>query len=163
MPKPGEWMERVKQFMGFRCWRPSSGFFTSSAIKKDSRGSSGRPRFYCVSAIACWIYGAFCGPSLPGSHCRFPSGDRGDRSGRRQVFPRRAVRAFRGCRRNSNTCGGDTLEALLPKSLDALLKDKKPVFVDFTADWSFPASSMSELRLTLLRYARHSKVMGSCR
>ena len=65
LPKPGEWMERVKQFMGFPLLATLIWLLYVLGNQKDSTGSSGRPRLLCL-AIACWIYGAFCGPLSSG-------------------------------------------------------------------------------------------------
>lgn len=63
LPKPGLWMERVKQFMGF----PLIGtLIWLLGVVSGQKGADGMIWLSCFllgMALAAWIYGTFCGPA----------------------------------------------------------------------------------------------------
>ena len=136
LPKPGEWMERVKQFMGFPLLATLIWLLYVLGNQKGLDGVIWAAAFLLCLAIACWIYGAFCGPLSSGKSlvvsllaiavivlggARFFLVER---------FARSAVVG-----ETRTPAEGIPWKPFSQKSLDELLKDKKPVFVDFTADW----------------------------
>ncbi|MFZ4776715.1 MAG: protein-disulfide reductase DsbD family protein, partial [Terrimicrobiaceae bacterium] len=62
LPRPGAWMERLKQFMGFPLLATLVWILS---IVGGQRGTDGMFWFLCFLlclAISCWLYGSFCGP-----------------------------------------------------------------------------------------------------
>ena len=62
LPRPGAWMERLKQFMGFPLMATLVWIL---GIVGGQRGTDGIFWFLCFLlslAISCWLYGSFCGP-----------------------------------------------------------------------------------------------------
>jgi len=62
LPRPGAWMERLKQFMGFPLL---ATLLWILSILGGQRGVDGVLWFGCFLlslAFACWLYGSFCGP-----------------------------------------------------------------------------------------------------
>jgi thiol:disulfide interchange protein DsbD len=137
LPKPGIWMERLKQFMGFPL---IAALLWLLYVIGQLRGTNA---IVCVGgfllslAIACWIYGLI---GMPGA-----------RAGARaaglvaiailavgggwlflvKFFPQADVPATVAPAES----GGIEWQPFSQASLDALLKEGKPVFVDFTAAW----------------------------
>jgi len=129
LPRPGMWMERLKQFMAFPLFATLLWIF---AILGGQRGLDGVIAFggflLCV-ALACWVYGAFCGPT-----------------GRHRVLSLAIVAAlglgggwyFLGQKFALAGKADTTGIAWVPFSqarLEAELAAGNSVFLDFTADW----------------------------
>jgi thiol:disulfide interchange protein/DsbC/DsbD-like thiol-disulfide interchange protein len=136
LPKPGVWMERLKQFMGFPLIATLLWLLYILGNQKGLEGVLWFGCFLLCVALACWIYGAFCGPLskpatrtvslllivllLAGGGWYF-LGDK-----------------FRGSTRPDTqtvTAGGIPWQPFSRKTLDDLRAEGEPVFVDFTADW----------------------------
>ena len=62
LPKPGAWMERVKQFMGFPLLATLLWLLYILGNQRGLTAVLGTCAFLLCLALACWIYGAFCGP-----------------------------------------------------------------------------------------------------
>ena len=62
LPKPGGWMERVKQFMGFPLLATLIWLLYILGNQRGLDAVIWAAAFLLCLAIACWIYGAFCGP-----------------------------------------------------------------------------------------------------
>ena len=62
LPKPGSWMERVKQFMGFPLLATLLWLLYILGNQRGLTAVLGTCAFLLCLALACWIYGAFCGP-----------------------------------------------------------------------------------------------------
>ena len=62
LPKPGEWMERVKQFMGFPLLATLIWLLYILGNQRGLEAVIWAAAFLLCLALACWIYGAFCGP-----------------------------------------------------------------------------------------------------
>ncbi|HEY5705385.1 MAG TPA: thioredoxin family protein [Terrimicrobiaceae bacterium] len=136
LPKPGAWMERVKQFMGFPLLATLIWLLYILGNQRGLEAVIWAAAFLLCLAIACWIYGAFCGPLS---------------SGKTRVVSLAAIvlvvfggaRFFLSARFAHSTLPGTASRAaesiawkpFSQKALDDLLKAGKPVFVDFTADW----------------------------
>ncbi len=136
LPKPGVWMERVKQFMGFPLIATLLWLLYILGNQKGLEGVLWFGCFLLSLALACWIYGAFCGPL--------------SKSGTRAIALVLTViiavgggfyflgAKFTGSQRaaaKSAERGGIAWQDFSQKALDDLLAKGGAVFVDFTADW----------------------------
>ena len=131
LPRPGAWMERLKQLMGFPLMATLVWIL---GIVGGQRGTDGVFWFLCFLlcvAISCWLYGSFCGP-LSKARSRavaiilavlFAGGGGWYFLG--QQF------SFAGIRES----GGIEWVPFSARELSALQASGKSVFVDFTADW----------------------------
>jgi len=131
LPRPGAWMEKLKQFMGFPLLATLLWIF---AILGGQRGVEGVLWFGCFLlslAFACWLYGSFCGPLA-----KF----------RTQViailFAVMSVSVggwfFLGekfARAGTETTDEIAWVPFSTQELKSLRESGKTVFVDFTADW----------------------------
>ena len=62
LPRPGAWMERLKQFMGFPLL---ATLIWILSILGGQRGTDGMFWFLCFLlclSLSCWLYGSYCGP-----------------------------------------------------------------------------------------------------
>jgi thiol:disulfide interchange protein len=136
LPKPGAWMERVKQFMGFPLLATLLWLLYILGNQRGLIAVLGTCAFLLCLALACWIYGAFCGP-LSSQRARLIS------------LTAIALLVLFGARTflPGIFAGSPTAETAKASSegiewkpfstnaLDELLKAGDSVFVDFTADW----------------------------
>lgn len=136
LPKPGAWMERVKQFMGFPLMATLIWLFFVLGNQKGAEAVVWAMWFLLCLALACWIYGAFCGPLS---------------SGKSRTVSLLLIAAIIGLggwyflgnkfsqaqlsSASQPETGGIAWQPFSQKALDGLLAEGKPVFVDFTADW----------------------------
>jgi len=131
LPRPGAWMEKLKQFMGFPLMATLVWIL---GIIGGQRGTAGVFWFLCFLlclAIACWLYGSFCGPLSP------------RRTRTAAILLALLVVAGGGWQflgqkfSHAGLAKSDGI-AWVPfsaKTLSALKAEGKSVFVDFTADW----------------------------
>lgn len=131
LPRPGAWMEHLKQFMGFPLMATLVWIL---GIVGGQRGTDGIFWFLCFLlclALACWLYGSFCGPlSKP-------------RTRAAAVFFAVLVAGGGGwyfltekfAVSGSHETGGIGWVPFSAKELASLQAAGKSVFVDFTADW----------------------------
>jgi thiol:disulfide interchange protein DsbD len=131
LPRPGAWMERLKQLMGFPLLATLVWIL---GIVGGQRGTDGVFWLLCFLlclAISCWLYGSFCGP-LSKTRSRavaiflaflFAGGGGWYFLG--QQF------ALAGSREQ----GGIGWVPFSARELSALQASGKSVFLDFTADW----------------------------
>lgn len=137
LPKPGAWMERVKQFMAFPLFATTLWLLYVLGNQRGLEAVIGVGAFLLVLGLCAWIYGAFCGPFAKVA-------------GRAVGFA--AILLF-GIGGGILFLGGETLQgdpvakgapsgkdgiAWVPFSqaeLDRLIAEEKTVFLDFTADW----------------------------
>ena len=136
LPKPGEWMERVKQFMGFPLLATLIWLLYILGNQRGLDAVIWAAAFLLCLAIACWLYGAFCGP-LSSAKTRAVS------------LVAIALIVFGGAKfflvdrfghsmppgTTSRPSDGIAWRPFSQKALDDLLMAGEPVFVDFTADW----------------------------
>ena len=136
LPKPGEWMERVKQFMGFPLLATLIWLLYILGNQRGLEAVIWSAAFLLCLALACWIYGAFCGP-LSSAKTRVVSlaaivlivfGGAGF-----FLTERFARSTLPGT--TSRPSDGIAWRPFSQKALDDLLAAGEPVFVDFTADW----------------------------
>lgn len=137
IPKPGVWMERLKQFMGFPLLAALLWLLYVIGQLRGTNAIVCVGGFLLALAIACWIYGLIGSPEA--------------RVGARaaglatiailalgggwlflvKFFPHGDVSATATPAQSR----GIEWQPFSQASLDALLKEGKPVFVDFTAAW----------------------------
>ena len=131
LPRPGAWMERLKQLMGFPLLATLVWIL---GVVGGQRGMDGVFWFLCFLlclAIACWLYGSFCGPLS------------GIRSRAAAIFLAALLAGgggwyflgekFSGA--GSRESAGIAWVPFSARELAALRASGKPVFLDFTADW----------------------------
>jgi thiol:disulfide interchange protein DsbD len=132
LPKPGTWMERLKQLMGFIMLGVVVWLL---GVLGQSRGIEpliAVSSFLLVLAVACWIYGAFPGRAvawlamialLVGGYFVFLNG-------KLNAAPSNAASAGEPASE-----GGLTWAPWTPERVADAAKSGQPVFIDFTADW----------------------------
>ena len=136
LPKPGEWMERVKQFMGFPLLATLIWILYILGNQRGLDAVIWVTAFLLCLALACWIYGAFCGP-LSSVKTRVVSLAAivlivfgGARFCLAERFAHSTVPGP-----TSRPSNGIAWRPFSQKALEDLLRAGEPVFVDFTADW----------------------------
>jgi thiol:disulfide interchange protein DsbD len=129
LPKPGVWMERLKQFMAFPLFATLVWILSILGGQRGVEGVVWFCAFLLCLGLACWIFGAFCGPlSKPAARwlalaliaCLVTGGAV-------CFLPHRAA----------GTGSEDAIEwvGFTPGRLQAETAAGRTVFVDFTADW----------------------------
>ncbi len=136
LPKPGAWMERVKQFMGFPLLATLLWLLYILGNQGGLDAVIGTGAFLLCLALACWIYGAFCGP-LSSRRARVGAVVVmllivlfGVRSFLPGIFSHAP-----GPGTTKTPSSGIAWKPFSEKELESLLKAGEAVFVDFTADW----------------------------
>ncbi len=139
LPKPGAWMERVKQFMGFPLIATLLWMLSVLGAQKGLYGVLWFGCFLLALALSCWIYGAFCGP-LSGRTTRIVALTiaaaiavgggwifLGEKFTPSEAAPKRAT----------DPASPDALawQEFSQAALEKLRAEGTPVFLDFTADW----------------------------
>jgi thiol:disulfide interchange protein DsbD len=124
LPKPGAWMERVKQFMGFPLIATLIWLLYILGNQKGMDTVVAFCAFLLCLALSCWIYGSFCGPlSKP-------------RTQTISVILAAAIAVFGGWFFLGQQKSDEKFWTPFSQTeLDKLLAEGKPVFLDFTADW----------------------------
>ena len=69
LPKPGPWMERVKQFMGFLLLATLLFLLYVLGAQRGLDGAIWASCFLLIVAIACWMKGAFIVPTASAAKC----------------------------------------------------------------------------------------------
>lgn len=139
LPKPGAWMERLKQFMGFPLAATLLWLLYVIGQQRGTDAVIWASASYLCLAVAAWLYGAFLGP-LSSVRAKFLAGlgillflllGLGYFAG--NLFARTDAKTPE----SSTPANADGMP-WVPYSeaeLQRLLAEGKPVFVDFTADW----------------------------
>jgi thiol:disulfide interchange protein/DsbC/DsbD-like thiol-disulfide interchange protein len=136
LPKPGLWMERLKQFMGFPLLATLLWLLYILGNQKGLEGVIWFGCFLLCLALACWMYGAFCGPLSKAS----------TRAvslllillvavGGGYYFLGKFGGSVRGENEATPAAGGIAWQPFSKQTLADLQAKGEPVFVDFTADW----------------------------
>ncbi|MCX7868442.1 MAG: thioredoxin family protein [Terrimicrobiaceae bacterium] len=137
LPRPGVWMERVKQFMGFPLLATLLWLLWILGSQKGSEAVIWAGAFLLCLGLAAWLYGAFCGPGS-GVRTRLAAlaaaaaaaiGGGWFFAGHLFASAARPAEASQPAR------GGIAWEKFTRASLDRLLEEGRGVFLDFTADW----------------------------
>ena len=139
LPKPGAWMERLKQFMGFPL---AATLLWLLYVIGQQRGTSAviwASAAYLCLALAAWLYGAFLGPLSSARAKTFATVGiiislllgLGYFAG--NLFARAAATLPE--KSGSVATDGIPWVPYSETELQRLLAEGKPVFLDFTADW----------------------------
>ena len=137
LPKPGAWMERLRQFMGFPLAATLIWLLFVIGQQRGSEAVIWALATYLLLGLSAWLYGTFLGP-LDSGRTRFLAflgillsltvglgyfaGD---------LFARAAA----GQSSTQNNPDGIPWVPYSEEALQKLLAENKPVFLDFTADW----------------------------
>ncbi len=136
LPKPGAWMERLKQFMGFPLLAALLWLLYIVGQQRGPNAIVWAGAFLLALALACWLYGLASAPTA--RRRAIPAARRaGARPRRRLAVSRHALSDRRcGAIRDRRKQGRHPVAAVhAGAALDKLLAEGKPVFVDFTAAW----------------------------
>jgi thiol:disulfide interchange protein/DsbC/DsbD-like thiol-disulfide interchange protein len=139
LPKPGSWMESVKQFMGFPLMATLVWLLAILGNQKGFEAVIWTLCFLLCLALACWIYGTFCGPmSSARTRALALLSATTITAGGSYLF---IAVLFTGARpaaaalTTAASTDGIPWQPFTQKALDSLLDEGKGVFLDFTADW----------------------------
>jgi thiol:disulfide interchange protein len=126
LPKPGLWMERLKQLMGFVMLAVAAWLLGVLGNARGLEAISGACAFLLVLGFCCWLLGilhnrtlALCVALLLAAGGFF-------------LFLHTPLSTGPGSARTTNSEGW---EVFSPERLQAERAAGRPVFVDFTADW----------------------------
>lgn len=133
IPKPGIWMERFKQFMGFPLLATNIWLLWVLQVQQGSDAAFSLLALLFLFGFAAWVYGAVSG-----------SGDRLFVTavlllgvllsiGLEVLLPRMRKTLPEAAASGSRV--GIAWVSYSPAALDALRAEGKPVFLDFTASW----------------------------
>jgi thiol:disulfide interchange protein len=139
LPKPGAWMEHLKQFMGFPLLATLLWLLYVIGQQRGAEAVIWASAAYLCLALAVWLYGAFLGPLSSLRAKTFATLGMalslllglGYFAG--NLFARAA--ATMPEKSASVLKGGIPWVPYSEAGLQRLLAEGKPVFVDFTADW----------------------------
>lgn len=137
LPKPGVWMEKLKQFMAFPLFATLIWLFSILGGQKGLAGVIWGASFLLALGLAVWIYGAFCGPmSKPGGRAAALVVAILCVLGGSWFFVGQGF-AKAGPPEQSGVAQSDGIDwqPFSQALVDDLIAEGKPVFIDFTADW----------------------------
>lgn len=134
LPKPGLWMERLKQFMGFPLAATLLWLLYVIGQQGGTEAVIWALATYLCLGLAVWLYGAFLGP-LSSARARWLAtlGIIVSLLLGLGFFAGRLFAASVG--KDANHAEGIPWVPFSQAELDALLAEGRPVFLDFTADW----------------------------
>jgi len=131
LPRPGAWMEKLKQAMGFPLLATLAWILGIIGAQRGADGALWLLCFLLCLGLSCWLYGSFCGPLSP------------PRSRSLAILLAALVAAGGGwyflgvkfARSGTAEPGGIAWVPFSAQALSDLRAARKSVFVDFTADW----------------------------
>lgn len=139
LPKPGAWMERLKQFMGFPLAATLLWLLYVMGNQRGTEAVIWAAAAYLCLGLAAWLYGAFLGPL---SSARTKSlATLGIMLSLLLGLGYFAGNLFANSTRSAPGTKSQEPGAGIPwvpyseHELQRLLAEGKPVFLDFTADW----------------------------
>ena len=139
LPKPGAWMERLKQFMGFPLLATLLWLLYVIGQQRGTDAVIWAAASYLFLGLAAWLYGSFLGPlssprarglSILGIFLSLLAG-LGYFAG--TLFAKSA--GAEPAKHGSSSADGIAWVPYSEAELQRLLSENKPVFLDFTADW----------------------------
>lgn len=139
LPKPGPWMETVKQFMGFLLMATMLWLLYVLGKQLGMEAVIWTSAFLLVVGVGCWLIGRFA--TLSSSRRKFLLtwvAAFALAATAYVVFVDATLRAGTVLARPSDTSsrsGGIAWEPFSVARLDAVLAEGKTVFLDFTAEW----------------------------
>jgi thiol:disulfide interchange protein/DsbC/DsbD-like thiol-disulfide interchange protein len=160
LPKPGAWMERVKQFMGFLLLATLLFLLYVLGAQRGSDALIWASSFLLVVSLACWIKGAFITPVA---------------SMRAKVVALLSIvllvglsgvyfigEKFRSASVTSVAAAGEGWESFTPEKLQTEVAQGRSVFIDFTAAWcitcKYNEKSVLESEAVREAFTRHGVV-----
>lgn len=139
LPKPGPWMERLKQFMGFPLIATLLWLLYVIGQQRGTEAVIWAAATYLCLGFGAWLYGAFLGPvSSPRAQWLASAGIAASLALAIGYF---AGNLFAGAAASMPSAKATTNTDGIPwvpfsqDELDKLLAEGRPVFLDFTADW----------------------------
>jgi thiol:disulfide interchange protein/DsbC/DsbD-like thiol-disulfide interchange protein len=138
LPKPGTWMERLKQFMGFPLIATLLWLLSVLGGQKGLAGVIWAASLLACLAFACWLYGAFCLDMSGGRRGKWIAGLAavvvavGGSWFFGGLFARSTPPVAGGIVERE---GAIAWQPFSESSVNAYLAEGRPVFIDFTADW----------------------------
>lgn len=136
LPKPGAWMERLKQFMGFPLLATLVWLLSVLGGQKGTPGMIWAMSILLCLGLACWIYGAFCcyAQSL---RTRWIAGILALLGASAGAWFFGGLFASAERPTGSSVARADSISwvPFSTATMKELLSEGRPVFVDFTADW----------------------------
>jgi thiol:disulfide interchange protein DsbD len=148
LPKPGPWMERLKQFMGFPLLATLVWLLSVLGAQRGLAAVVSASAFLLAVGLGLWLYGI---ASLPVTKART-----------RLVLQVLAVAIALGAGWLFLGPTGGRIE-WVPYSqaaLDKLVAEKKPVFVDFTAEWCISCKVNERTSIDIEPVRRKMKELG---
>ncbi len=137
LPRPGAWMERVKQFMGFPLLAALIWLLFIIGGQRGAEGVTWALAFLLIVAVVLWIYGAVAGPAVS-ARARglglLAAGALLAGGGWLFVGQLFAATAPAGAAR-ATALDGIAWQPYSRAAVERWLAEGKPVFIDFTADW----------------------------
>jgi thiol:disulfide interchange protein DsbD len=131
LPKPGAWMERLKQLMGFVLMAVAVWLLGVLAESRGVTAASGAMAFLLAVGLACWVFGTVRNRALSWVSVVVIL------AGAWLIFVHGTVTAAPARSENAQTGTRDGIawEKFSPQRIDDALRAGQPVFIDFTADW----------------------------
>ncbi|MDG3442170.1 protein-disulfide reductase DsbD family protein [Nitrospirillum amazonense] len=138
LPKPGAWMERLKQVLAFPLYGSAAWLVWVFAVQVGAPGMTGILVGLVLVGFAAWLYGV--------THYAEGWGRRGGALAALVALVLAVAAVLPQAGGNAASAGGpvaggkavamtDGFEAFSPATLDKLRADGRPVLVDFTAAW----------------------------
>jgi thiol:disulfide interchange protein DsbD len=164
LPKPGAWMLQVKQLMGFLLLATLLFLLYVLGAQRGLEALTWASAFLLVSALACWMKGAFFTPTASAA-ARISAGAiiifllvAGGRYFIADKFASARMTA-------STEVSGGEWQAFTPETLQSELDQGHSVFVDFTAAWCITCkfNEASVLESAAVRDAFHAHAVTKLR
>ena len=132
LPKPGAWMERMKQFMGFVLLTVVVWLVGNFGNKRGVDAVIAMCCFLLLLGVACWVFGAFRRRAIvwPVVIALVLTGWFGFLKNNLSL-----ALVNDGGVAQANQPGGIAWQPFTPEKLMAAVQGGRPVFIDFTADW----------------------------
>lgn len=137
LPKPGAWMERLKQFMGFPLLAALLWLLYVIGSQQGMEAIIWVGAFFVCLAISCWLYGIASSPTVKprgrafGLIAAVLIAVAGAKIFLGDVFDAERAKEVA----SSASEDGIPWEPYSAAKVDELLAEGKPVFIDFTAEW----------------------------
>ncbi|MFN2541725.1 MAG: protein-disulfide reductase DsbD family protein, partial [Chthoniobacterales bacterium] len=131
-PKPGPWMVRVKELMGFLLLATLLFLLYVLGAQRGIEGAIWASCFLLAISVACWIKGAFLTPTASAKGRAAAAVTMSILFVLSGIY---FIGKFREARADQSAVMAGGWEAFTPERLQAELGQSHPVFVDFTAAW----------------------------
>ena len=135
LPRPGAWMERLKQFLAFPLYATVAWLVWVLGAQVDNDAVVRLLVTLVVVAFALWAWRAYRGGGARGFSVAALSGSSALRRGMAAVRRRRADARRGAPAKRARSGAGEPWQPFTPARVSELAAAAKPVFVDFTAAW----------------------------